>query len=131
MTTSKKPSQPKSDITAPAQPGDTPADSLPASANVEGQSPVEEPIELQDAATPPSATEIAPVEEDAIAEPTVAVEPIREPGLRITARHPNGFWRCGRQWHPAGEVLTLSEIGGEAVLAALRDEPMLIVALEP
>lgn len=64
-----------------------------------------------------------------IAAPDVT-EPATEPRYRIAARHPQGFWRCGRKWHPDGEVLTLSEIGGEAVLAALQAEPMLVVAVE-
>ncbi len=46
---------------------------------------------------------------------------------RIAARNQNGFWRCGRKWHPDGVVLTLDEIGGHGVLATLQDEPMLIV----
>jgi hypothetical protein len=97
MTTSKKTTQPKPDITAVAQTGETQAESLPAATGIDA----------------PDVT-----------------EPASEPRYRITARHPNGFWRCGRKWHPDGEVLTLSEIGGEAVLAALQAEPMLVVAVE-
>lgn len=68
--------------------------------------------------------------QETLASPPFANELAHEPRYRITARHPKGFWRCGRQWHPDGELLTLSEIGGEAVLAMLRVEPMLIVALD-
>lgn len=57
----------------------------------------------------------------------LAGELTQEPRYRITARHPNGFWRCGRKWLAQGEELSLSEIGGGAVLAVLRDEPMLVV----
>lgn len=126
MTTSKKAAQPKPDTTAPAQSGETQPEPLPAAAVAEAQALADTPVEQQDAAPQPSDAELASVG----AESMDASEPTKEPRFRITARHPNGFWRCGRQWHPAGEVLTLSEIGGEAVLATLRLEPMLIVALE-
>lgn len=53
--------------------------------------------------------------------------PADEPRYRITARRADGFWRCGRKWLACGEELSLSDIGGESVLAALRAEPMLVV----
>lgn len=126
MTTSKKTAQPKPDIAAPAQSGGTQAEPLPADAVAELQALANTPVEQQDAVPQPSGAERASVGVESMDE----AEPTKEPRYRIAARHPNGFWRCGRQWHPAGEVLTLSEIGGEAVLAILRLEAMLIVALE-
>lgn len=96
MTTSKKTIQPKPDITAVAQTGETQAESLPAATGIDA----------------PDVT-----------------EPATEPRYRIAARHPQGFWRCGRKWHPDGEVLTLSEIGGHKVLDQLREEPMLVVSM--
>lgn len=117
MTTPKK--------TAPAKAAAAPA--LPVTAEVAPQTldaTTGEPPHVD--AEPGEDAEVSHESEAA----AVAGDLAQEPRYRIAARHPNGFWRCGRQWHPDGEVLTLSEIGGEAVLAVLQAEPMLVVAVE-
>lgn len=127
MTPSKKTAQPKPDITTPAQPSGTQLEPLPAAAGAEAQTPADASVERQDVAPQTAGAEVGSDLADALD----AAQPTKEPRYRITARHPQGFWRCGRKWHPDGEVLTLSEIGGDTVLATLLAEPMLIVAVEP
>lgn len=113
MATSKK-SPAKPDPTPPPASGDDHLDSLPVDAVATEQASIDTPVEQQ----------------DAVLQCEDGNGGHQEPRYRISSRHPNGFWRCGRKWHPDGEVLTLSEIGGQTVLAALRAEPMLIVVEE-
>jgi len=100
---SRKTPQPNTTETAPASPPESPVD------------------DVTQAAVEPAASEEADV-----AAP-LAPELTQEPRYRVSSRSRDGFCRAGRRWHPDGEVLTLSALGGLAVLNALRDEPMLVV----
>lgn len=121
---SKKNPQPNT--AEPAAAGQPEVVSLPVDADTQAAAPVD-----ASAAQPAAATVAASdqnVTPDAGADVQVAVELSQEPRYRISARSPRGFNRGGRFWHPDGDELTLSEIGGLGALEVLLAEPMLIVA---
>lgn len=119
---------PQPHTTEPAAAGLPEVVSPPADAETEATAPVDASAEQPDTATPvASEQEVTPA---AGADEAVLVAPelTQEPRYRVAARSPRGFNRGGRFWHPDGEELTLSEIGGLGALEVLQAEPMLIVA---
>lgn len=103
------------------------ADEANHNVTTEAQAPVDALADVDSHIIPPASDGVTDGDRPPVVEPS----PLNQvPHYKVAARNPAGFWRCGRKWHPDGEVLTLAEIGGEQVLALLLAEPMLVVQVQ-